>query len=173
MPVLNENGKIPSVDWVKAFRPLLDEGFSLSITPQGTSMVPFVCGGRDSVLLKSPDISALRRGDIILYPDPNGDFMILHRIHHIKNGFFVPLGDSRTDIEAGVPSDDVYAVATEIVRKGKRISCDNPRYRFLVLVWLAIRSLRPLIFRLWRRYIRLRYALFTGNSHNNGNHRDH
>lgn len=162
MSVLNENGKIPSVEWVKALKPLLDEGLSLSITPQGKSMVPFVRGGRDSVLLRRADIASLRRGDIILYPDPAGEFMILHRIHHIKGGLFYPLGDSRTDIEKGVSPENVCAVASEIVRKGRRISCGNPRYRLLVRLWLSLKPLRPLIFWLWGRWIRLGRGAFPG-----------
>lgn len=159
MPILSENKKIASVEWINSIKPLLDEGFTLSITPQGMSMMPFVLGGRDSVLLKSPDITAIRRGDIILYPDPAKKLMILHRVHHIKRGIYYPLGDSLTDIEEGVSPGDVCAVVMEIVRKGRRISCDNPHYRFLVQVWLAINPLRPLVFRVWGYYTRLRNAI--------------
>ncbi len=63
-----------------ALEALLREGKSVSFTPRGTSMRPFIEGGRDSVTV-SPLAGSVRVGDIVLAHV--GDDYILHRIYQI------------------------------------------------------------------------------------------
>ncbi len=63
-----------------ALEALLREGKSVSFTPRGTSMRPFIEGGRDSVTV-SPLAGSVRVGDIVLAHV--GDDYILHRIYRI------------------------------------------------------------------------------------------
>lgn len=136
---------IPASEWMKIMLPLLDEGHSLEIQPEGVSMIPFLTGGRDYAVLSTVSGKRLRRGDIALYKRGDGTF-VLHRIYQVKNGFYYMLGDSHIWTEGPVKPEDIFAIATEIVRKGRRISCRSRSYRFCSWFWLILLPFRPFIF---------------------------
>lgn len=45
---LKKEMTISAVEWMSALKPLLDEGHELRLRPVGSSMVPFLIGGRDN-----------------------------------------------------------------------------------------------------------------------------
>ncbi|NBJ14690.1 MAG: hypothetical protein FNP40_03785 [Dehalobacter sp. 4CP] len=58
------------------------------------------------------------------------------------------LGDAQTWIEGPIEKENVLAVVTTIMRKGKSIECRNQGYQFIVELWLLLRPLRPLIMKI-------------------------
>lgn len=140
---------IPASEWVAIMLPLLEEGHELRISPLGTSMLPFILGGRDEVVLSSCFGVRLKRGDVVLYSRDDGTH-VLHRIHHIKDDKFYMLGDYQTWIEGAINNQHVVAVARAFIRKGKHISCDNPFYKTVTGLWLFLRPIRPLLLRIYR-----------------------
>lgn len=142
-----EDGRIPAAEWMTAMTPLLAGGHRLKICPSGTSMVPFIRGGRDEVILCSAAGKELRRGDIVLYRREDG-VHVLHRIHHVERGACYMLGDFHTWIEGPVERENILAVASSFIRKGREIQCDGLCYRLLSETWLLTRPFRPLVFRI-------------------------
>ena len=66
----------------------------LSLPVTGSSMLPFLVPGRDSVLLARPG-RRLRRGDMVLYRREGGGY-VLHRIVACqRDGAFAMAGDAR------------------------------------------------------------------------------
>ncbi len=145
---------IPAAEWMSALKPLMDEGRELKLCPVGSSMVPFVVGGRDAVILCSPKLKKPARGDIALFSREDGLF-VLHRIHHIRKDGYYMLGDAQTWIEGPVKADNIQAIATAVIWKNKIIRCDGPGMKFLTKTWLILRPVRPLIFRLYRFFRRI------------------
>lgn len=141
---LKEN-VIPAAEWITVIKPLIDNGYNFKLHPMGTSMLPFICGGRDDVLLTSAENRKLKRGDIVLYSRPTGLF-VLHRIHHIRGNLFFMLGDAHTSIEGPISRNCIYAVAASVTRKGKEYHCDDILMHFLALSWLLARPFRPYLF---------------------------
>ena len=139
---------IPAVEWMSALKPLLDGGHELKLRPVGSSMVPFLVGGRDEVFLRSPKMKKPVRGDIALFSRDDGLF-VLHRIHHVRKDGYYMLGDAQTWIEGPVREGSIQAIATAVIRKNKKVSCGEPGLRFLTGLWLLLRPVRPLIFRLY------------------------
>ena len=86
--------------------------------PKGTSMLPLIRQGKDSVILVKP--SLLSKGDIILYKRENGQF-VLHRIIKIKGDDLIICGDNQSDLETGIKTSDVIA-------KVKAVYIDETRY---------------------------------------------
>ena len=82
--------------------------------PKGTSMLPLIVQGEDSVVLVKP--SLLLVGDIVLYKRKNGSF-ILHRIVKINGNDLVICGDNQTTLEYGITKDDVIAKVSAIYKK--------------------------------------------------------
>lgn len=134
-------------------REKLDMGGSFTLTITGTSMYPFILGGRDRVTLtKVPQ--KLRKNDLPLYIRTNGQF-VLHRIVKVhKDGTYTCCGDHQWQKEPGLRHDQMVAVATAYVRKGKNLTNRNVFYRIYRTVWTWVIPLRRYYFGLERRWKR-------------------
>ena len=125
-------------------RERLAAGENVQCSPGGTSMLPMLVPGRDSVVL-SPVTGRLHKGDLPLYQRKNGQY-ILHRV--ITSGeAYTCCGDNQIDLEQGIEHAQIIAVVSSFTRKGKRISVDAPTYRAYCRFWMASRPVRYV----WRR----------------------
>lgn len=114
---------------------LLKEGAELPITVSGSSMSPFLVGGRDSVRLRAID-RALRRGDIVLYRRAEGRY-VLHRLYRIEQGKMWFVGDAQDQIEGPLEESCALAYVTEAVRKGRTVKPGSPCWNFFSRLWLG------------------------------------
>ena len=124
--------------------------FPLTVT--GSSMTPFLIGGRDVVYLTDKGES-LRRGDMVLYQRRSGQY-VFHRIVAIQNGFYTLLGDGQQAKETGIEVEQILAKALFVVRKGKRLDEKSFWWRFFRDVWPRIIPLRPFIRKLYGKTVR-------------------
>ena len=133
-------------DFDDTIREVLDSGGEFTIFPRGTSMLPLIVQGRDSVALVKAD--TLRRGDIAFFKRSGGEF-VLHRIVGEKDGTFTMCGDNQLSLEFGIKPEQVIARVEYITRKGKRISADRLSYRIYVALWRSF-FIRRVYFKLRR-----------------------
>ena len=70
--------------YMTALRSLTEQGHSVSVPVAGSSMSPFLAGGRDTVFFSRPD-TPLRRGDIVFYERASGQF-VMHRSEERRVG---------------------------------------------------------------------------------------
>ena len=118
----------------------ISTGSSVEITVTGNSMFPLFVNMRDKVLL-SP-VKRLKKRQICFYQTESGQYL-LHRIVKInKEGVFF-LGDNRMNIEAPIPQENVVAVVSEYVRRGKRKKANCFFHKFYAFVWCFSIKLRP------------------------------
>lgn len=134
---------------------LLKDGQHLKITPHGTSMTPFFCGDRDSVLAVKP-VFPLKRGDIAVFLRTDGTYVI-HRVYAIKktadNYQYYFLGDNQSHIEGPISEAQIHAQVAYIIRKGKQIDCKKSiPYRILSHIWMLLRPVRLPILAIVRRF---------------------
>ena len=118
---------------------LLAEGIQVQLTPVGSSMLPFIRGEVDSVVLRKPE--SLRVGDIALAPY-QGRY-VLHRVIRIDGDMVVMMGDGIVKGTEMVGKSAVLAIVTEIVKA-------NGRHR------------KPTRGRLWRLLLPVRRYLLKG-----------
>ncbi len=134
--------------------PMIEESFRQGMTVTlgvtGNSMFPLFRHQRDSVILSPCDPHTLRRGDVPLYRRLDGRF-ILHRIIKAERDTYTLAGDAQRELERNLPKECVLAVVTGFIRKGKTVSCRHPLYRAYSTLWMWLRPLRPLIFRVGSR----------------------
>ena len=72
---------------------ILADGRSVMLRATGNSMLPFIVGGRDSVLVRRPsEMRPLQVGQIALAHLPDSRY-VLHRIVHIDGTEIVLMGD--------------------------------------------------------------------------------
>lgn len=104
--------------------------FTLPIT--GTSMLPLLVQGRDTVTLSKIQPRggklSLCVGDLPLYRRKDGAF-VLHRIVKIENGTYTMCGDNQFILEKGITEEQLIGVVSAITRDGKTFSVTEPEYK--------------------------------------------
>ena len=72
---------------------LVQDGVSVTFPVKGRSMLPFIFGGRESVILQKP--SSLQRGQVVL-AQVGPDRYVVHRIIKIEPDRITLMGDRQT-----------------------------------------------------------------------------
>ncbi len=133
----------------------LREGKCVRFSPRGTSMLPMLRQGIDSVVL-SPLPEKLKKYDIPLYQRDNEQY-VLHRIVKVGDTYTCR-GDNQFVIESGIRHDQMIAVVTAFTRGEKEYSVIEPGYRFYCCVWHYSRPFRHLLYHIenkLRRWLRV------------------
>ena len=143
---------VDTVAYVDALRSLTEEGKEVSMLVAGSSMSPFLVHYRDMIFFKKPD-RPVRRGDMVFYQRDSGQY-VMHRVLHVKPEGLYIVGDAQTEIEGPVRPEQVFAIVTRVVRKGREIGPGDFWWRFFERTWLHVIPFRRIIMRL--------YALCTG-----------
>lgn len=123
---------------------LLAEGnTSVPVPVAGSSMSPFLYHG-DMVYLDRPE-GKLKKGDIVLYTRPSGQY-ILHRIVRVNaDGSFIMLGDAQTDRERIKSEAQIHGRVTRVLHRGKALGPESLWWKFFATVWIWVWP--------WRRQI--------------------
>lgn len=130
--------------------PMLEEGRKAVFTVSGMSMWPFICHGRDQVIVTACDPQTLKIGDIILFQTPFGNYM-LHRITALRKDAFETTGDGNCFRDGWFPRSCVKARVEEIRRDGKSIDCASPAWRFIFACWRILFPVRKYLLQLLQR----------------------
>lgn len=89
--------------------------------PRGTSMLPLLRQGVDSVALVALHREP-KRGDVLLYQRTDGAY-VLHRLMKVKkDGSLVFSGDNHLELEYGIQKDQLLALVSAVYRKDKKKS---------------------------------------------------
>lgn len=119
---------------------LVADGISVTLPVRGRSMLPFIVGGRDSVILKKH--GHLRTGDIVL-ARVDGCRYVLHRIILIDGDDIALMGDGNLAATEHCTASDVMALATHTVNEsGKVRYLYTRRRRYLSWLWSLLLPLR-------------------------------
>ncbi|MBP3368030.1 MAG: S24/S26 family peptidase [Clostridia bacterium] len=125
---------------------ILASGGVFPLVVTGSSMLPFLKEGRDTVILQKAD--KLCRGQIVFFRRNSGEF-ILHRVRRkYPNGRLLVNGDAQSWCEL-IRSECVLAEVISIERRGRTIDPNGFTSRLLRMLWYPTRPVRPLIFRLY------------------------
>ena len=130
-------------------REVLATGGEFRLYPHGTSMLPLLRQGIDSVALRSLDRPP-RKFDILFYQRADGSY-ILHRVKEATPKGLVLWGDNHTMLEYGITEENIIGYAARIFRNDKELNCQSFRYRVYLWLWQfkAIRRvLLPIAYRL-------------------------
>ena len=131
---------------------LLDQGKQVTIPVKGLSMLPFIRGGKDLVVLEKAG-EVLEADDIVLFhvgPGEGGRY-VMHRILSIDGDAVDIQGDGVPDAHEHVRRNQVIAKAVEILRGGnRRVDPYSPGQRRLVHFWQWLRPVRRYILFIYR-----------------------
>lgn len=141
---------------------LLSRGHSVTIPVKGVSMLPFIRGDRDNVVLEpvescTPEGSARIRvnvGDIVLFRYAGR--YILHRILEFDGDSAVIQGDGVSRNKEICRRDDICGRVTQIIKAdGTVIDPYSAAMRRKLAIWMRLRPFRRYILFIYRRIIRL------------------
>lgn len=138
-------------DLLNLLSDLPESGVALPLLVSGSSMVPFLVHGRDTVYL-SKITTSIKRGDIVLYRRNNGE-LVLHRVCRLTSEGLTMIGDAQQDPESGIGADQLLAVTTAVRRKGKLLTRSDWRWKCFGRIWLLVIP--------WRRKLLSVYASIT------------
>lgn len=124
------------------FRQQLEQGGRVRFGPKGTSMLPMLRQGIDTVEL-APLPEKLKKYDLPLYQRDNGQY-VLHRIVAVGETYTC-IGDNQFQLEPGVRPDQMIAVVSAFYRGEKRWEAASWQYRLYCWLWHYSRPLR----RIW------------------------
>ena len=140
------NEPIQLSDYDGLIREVLASGGEFRLYPHGTSMLPLLRQGRDSVSLRRVD-SPIQKNDILFYQRPDGSY-ILHRVCRVTLESLTLMGDNQTVPEPGVSPDWVIGRVTRIFRDDKEVICDGFGYSLYLKLW-QFTILRSLLLKLY------------------------
>lgn len=134
---------------LEEYRHLLnDENITaLPLVISGNSMSPFLVHGRDTVYLSRLDRPA-KRGDVLLYKRESGAY-ILHRVYKVEKDSYTMVGDAQTQLEQGIRQDQIIAIMTSALRKGKLQKKGSFWWEFFEKLWIRTIPLRPMLTKIY------------------------
>ncbi len=125
-------------------REALEQGKNVRFSPRGTSMLPMLRQGVDSVVF-SPLPRKLRKYDLPLYRRKSGQY-VLHRIVEAGDSYTC-VGDNQFELERGLGHEQMIALVTGFYRGDTYHRTDSLPHRLYCRLWHRSRPVRHL----WRR----------------------
>ena len=127
---------------------LVGEGIAVTFPVNGRSMLPFIVGGRESVILEKPRPAQV--GDVVLAHIDNTRYVI-HRVLKIEGENVTLMGDGNLYGVERCRTQDIKATATHVVGKdGKRRSLDSRQSRRRAALWLRLKPVRKWLLLVYR-----------------------
>ena len=128
---------------------LVDEGVSVTLPVNGNSMLPFIIGGKESVILQKPE--QLIVGDVVL-AWADGYRYVVHRIVRIDGERVTLMGDGNLVGTEHCILNDIKARVTHVVDAKKRTHYLYKGWRKLAAkVWYWLRPVRRYLLAIYRR----------------------
>ena len=122
---------------------LVEEGMAVTMRVKGRSMLPFILGGRESVVLTRP--GTIRPGDVVL-ARIDGRRYVLHRVMEV--------GDGNIRGQEVCRPEDVLARADEVVGEdGTHRRLDTPKMQRRARWWRRLLPVRRWILAVYKRTI--------------------
>ncbi len=133
---------IPNEVLLKEVATLLDEGRDVTLAPKGSSMMPFIMEGRDSVVLRRlPDVE---EGDIVLARVEDQRY-VLHRVMTVNRNRLTLMGDGNLGQTEICGKVDVIGTVVAIVRGKKTFKPSKGT------VWKYLLPFRRVLLGIYRR----------------------
>ena len=130
---------------------LVNEGLAVTLLVKGRSMLPFILGGIESVVLTRP--GELRPGDVVLARIDDQRY-VLHRVMEVSDTRVELMGDGNIKGREYCRPQDVLARADEVVGDdGRHRRLDSPRQRRLARLGRRLLPVRRYLLFIYRHTI--------------------
>lgn len=144
------NKRVRLSEMLPVIEEALAAGGTVRLPITGTSMLPLLVAGRDTVTLAAAK-QPLQPLDLPLYRRTDGAF-VLHRVLSVGADGYTMCGDNQWVPESGISAAQVIGIVTHIERNGRLFPVTARRYRLYVRIWRALLPVRKYLVRL-RRFL--------------------
>ena len=128
---------------------LVEDGVSVTLPVNGQSMLPFIIGGKESVILEKPIQPKV--GDVMLAWVGNSHYVV-HRIIRINGENVTLMGDGNLIGTEHCTLSDVKALVTHVVDSDERQHDLYTTWRKMAAkVWWRLRPIRRYLLAIYRR----------------------
>ena len=128
---------------------LVREGVNVTLPVNGNSMLPFIIGGKESVILHRPGLIDV--GDVVL-AWVDGNRYVVHRIIKLDYDRVTLMGDGNVAVTEHCRLNDIKARVTHVVDAKDRTHYLYNRWRMLgAKVWYWLRPIRRYLLAIYRR----------------------
>ena len=128
---------------------LVEDGVCVTLPVKGNSMLPFIIGGKESVILQKPMLS--KKGDVVL-AWTDGCRYVVHRIIAIEGEAVTLMGDGNLSGTEHCTLKDVKAKVTHVVGADERPHDLYCRWRRVAArLWWHLRPVRKYLLAIYRR----------------------
>lgn len=139
---------IPNSILLAEVESMLRNGTEVTLRTKGDSMLPFIEGGRDSVVLTRAD--SFSTGDIVLARTLNGNY-VLHRIIGEDAGTVILMGDGNLKGTERCLRKDICGKVSTVIRGSRRIDPESRTEKIKSRLWLQTRPVRRYLLAIYRR----------------------
>lgn len=129
-------------EYDELIREVLASGGEFRLYPHGTSMLPLIRQGIDSVALRRLDRPP-QKYDILFYQRKDGSY-ILHRVKKVTSNGLIMWGDNHIMLEYGITEENIIGYAARIFRGETELDCQSIRYRMFLWLW-QFKAIRRII----------------------------
>ena len=128
---------------------LVQEGVTVTFPVTGQSMLPFIIGGKESVILHRPGLIDV--GDVVL-AWVDGNRYVVHRIIKLDYDRVTLMGDGNVAVTEHCLLKDVKARVTHVVRAANKKRDVYSRWRVrAATLWYWLRPIRRYLLAIYRR----------------------
>ena len=128
---------------------LVREGVNVTLPVNGYSMLPFIIGGKESVILHRPGLIDV--GDVVL-AWVDGNRYVVHRIIKLDYDRVTLMGDGNVAVTEHCRLNDIKARVTHVVDAKDKTHYLYNRWRMLgAKVWYWLRPIRRYLLAIYRR----------------------
>lgn len=129
---------------------MLSEGTNVTLRVQGTSMLPFIHGNDDRILLEKVDEVGL--GDILLCRIK--DHYVIHRLIDRKDDRLLLMGDGNCYGKETCTLKDVAGKVMLIIRPdGSKVDCNSKSERQKAKLWYRFLFIRRYLLWIYKKFI--------------------
>ena len=129
---------------------LVREGVNVTLPVNGNSMLPFIIGDKDSVILRGPG-GVIDVGDVVL-AWVDGCRYVVHRIIRIDGDRITLMGDGNVGMTEHCLLGDIKARVTHVVSADNKERDLHNRWRMLAArLWYWLRPVRRYLLAIYRR----------------------
>lgn len=142
---------LPNNLLLRELEEMLADERTVMLKATGNSMLPFIVGGRDSVLVRRPSgIKSLQTGRIVLAHLPDSRY-VLHRIVRICGTEVILMGDGNCRETESCRLSDIVGIVTKIIRSGCYVDCDARTERYKAKIWGRLLPIRRYLLYIYKR----------------------
>lgn len=139
---------LPNEELLPEIARMLAEGNMVTLRAKGNSMLPFIVGGKDSVVLQKKDTFAI--GDIVL-AEVAPQVFVLHRIVNIEGEVVILMGDGNLQGTEECNKNNICGQVIAIIHNGKEIDCNSKGERRKARIWKRLLPMRRYLLAIYRR----------------------